>query len=141
LPRIIVARVPRTDECRRAAEKTRSFIEREIGKTPDDARPYSALGIALAVLGRSDEVLRASRSGVELMPTSKDAWIGLWRIEDLAFVCGLVGRQDEAIEQLGVLLSRSGERTPHVLRLELRWDPLRKNPNFEALLAKYEVRS
>jgi hypothetical protein len=53
----------------------------------------------------------------------------------------LVGRQDEAIEQLDVLLSRSGEMTPHVLRLDPRWDALRNNPKFEALLAKYAVRS
>jgi TolB-like protein len=131
----------RPDECRRAAEKARIFLEGEIGKNPDDARLHRSHGIALALLGRSDEALRAARRGVELMPTSKDAWLGLQPIQDLAFVCALVGRQDEAIEQLGVLLSSSGEMTPHVLRLDPRWDPLRKNPKFEALLAKYEVPS
>jgi Tetratricopeptide repeat len=132
----------RTDECRRAAEKARTLLEGEIGKAPGDARLHSALGITFALLGRSDEALRSARRGIELMPTSKDALIGFWRVEDLAFVCVLVGRQDEAIEQLGgVLLSSSGEISPHVLRLDPRWDALCKNPKFEALLAKYEVPS
>jgi hypothetical protein len=131
----------RINERRQAAEQARIFLEGEIGKNVGDARLHSALGITLALLGRADEALRAARQGAALMPTSKDALIGLRRIEDLALVCALVGRQDEAIEQLGVLLSSSGEMTPHVLRLDPRWDPLRKNPKFEALLAKHEVPS
>ena len=130
----------RPGDSRGMAEKAKMFLEEELKKQPDDARLESALGIALALLGQNDEALRAAREGVELMPTSKDAWIGLWRIEDLAWVCTITGRTDEAIEQLGVLLSRSGETTPHVLRLDPRWDPLRKNPKFDMLLAKYEVR-
>jgi Tetratricopeptide repeat. len=117
------------------------LLENEIKDKPGDGRLWSALGIALALLGRNDEALQAARRAVELMPTSKDAWMGLRRIEDLAFVDALAARTDEAIEHLGVLLSRSGEMTPHVLRLDPRWDPLRKNPKFESLLAKYEVRS
>jgi hypothetical protein len=69
----------------------------------------------------------------------KDALMRLWRTEDLAFVYTLGGRQDEAIERIGTLLSTSGKTTPHVLRLDPRWDPLRENPKFQALLAKYEV--
>jgi serine/threonine-protein kinase len=131
----------RTDECRRSADKARIFLEAEIGKRPDEAQLHGALGIALALLGRKEEAIRAARRGVGLMPTSKDAFYGLIPIEYLAFVCTLVGRQDEAIEQLGVLLSSSGDWTPHLLRLDPRWDSLRNNPKFEALLAKYEVRS
>jgi tetratricopeptide (TPR) repeat protein len=130
----------RTDECRRAAEKARRLLEAEIGENADDACLHSALGIALALLGRSDEALRAARRGVELMPVSKDVADGLARIQDLAFVCALVGRRDEALEQLGVVLSSSGYMTPHVLRLDPSWDALRKDPKFESLLAKWEVR-
>ena len=126
----------RADASRPMAEKAKNFLEEEIKKDPEDGRLQSALGIALALLGRNEEALRAARKGVELMPTSKDAWIGLWRIEDLTFVCTMAGRQDEAIEHLGVLLSKNGEITPHVLRLDPRWAPLRKNPKFEALLAR-----
>jgi serine/threonine-protein kinase len=131
----------RTDECRRSAEKARISLEAEIGKRPDEPQLHSALGIALALLGRKEEAIRAARRGVALMPTSKDAFYGLVPIEYLAFVCTLVGRQDEAIEQLGVLLSSSGYSTPHVLRLDPRLDALRNNPKFEALLVKHEVRS
>ena len=130
----------RADESRRMAEKARIVLEEELKKQPEDGRLQSELGIALALLGRNEEALRGARKGRELMPISKDALIGLWRIEELAFVCALTGRQDEAVEQFGVLLSGSGEMTPHALRLDPRWDLLRKNPKFEALLAKYEVK-
>jgi serine/threonine protein kinase/tetratricopeptide (TPR) repeat protein len=129
----------RADASRTTAESAKNFLEKELQKDPEDTRLQGALAIALALLGRSEEALQTARKGVEQMPTSKDALIHLWRVEDLAFVCTLAGRHDEAIEQLGVLLSGSGERSPHVLRLDPRWDPLRKNPKFEALLAKYEV--
>lgn len=126
----------RRDECQRAAKKARVFLEVELKKQPEDGRLQSALGIALALLGRNDEAIRAARRGVELTRPLKDALIPLWPTEDLAFVYTMAGRQDEAIEQLGTLLSTSGMTTPHVLRLDPRWDPLRKNPNFEALLAR-----
>jgi TolB-like protein/Flp pilus assembly protein TadD len=131
----------RTDECRRMAEKAKTLLENEIKNKPDDGRVQSALGITFALLGRDDEALRAARRGVELMPTSKDALDSLPRIQDLAFVCAMVGRQDEAIERLDILLSSSGAMTTQLLRLDPRWDRLRKNPKFEALLAKHEVRS
>ena len=72
------------------------------------------------------------------MPTSKDAWRSLYRLEDLALVHAMLGQQDEAIEVLDHLLSRAGyPLSVHVLRLDPRWDPLRWSPRFEALLAKH----
>ncbi len=74
------------------------------------------------------------------MPPSTDSWKALWRIEDLALVQTMLGRQEEALDRLDFLLSRSGEASTHVLRLDPRWAPLRTNPRFQALLAKYEVK-
>lgn len=67
------------DDSRRTAEKARIFLDQEIGKQPDDGRLQSALGIALALLGRNNDALRAARRGVDLTKASKDAWFGLGR--------------------------------------------------------------
>jgi len=128
------------DLARRAFEDARIELEQKIAQDDDDARFHSSLGITYAGLGRNEDALREARRGCDLMPASKDAWRALYRLEDLALVYTMVGRSGEAIAQLDDLLARSGEWTPHVLRLDPRWDPLRSDPRFQALLAKYEVK-
>jgi hypothetical protein len=53
----------------------------------------------------------------------------------------MLGDQAEAIDQLEHLLATSGEFSTHVLRLDPRWEPLKSNARFQALLAKYENKS
>jgi len=121
-------------------EAARLELEQKVKQDPDDSRFHSSLGIAYAALGRRDDAVREARLGCDLMPPSKDAWRALRRVEDLAVVYTMVGQSGEAIAQLEYLLAGSGEFTPHVLRLEPKWDPLRSDPRFQALLAKYEVK-
>jgi len=64
----------------------------------------------------------------------------LHRLEDLAVVYAMLGRSDEALAALERLLAGSGELTVNLLKLDPRWDPLRSNPGFQALLAKHEVK-
>jgi serine/threonine protein kinase/TolB-like protein/tetratricopeptide (TPR) repeat protein len=128
------------DLARRSFEAARVELEEKARLNPDDSRFHSSLGIAFAGLGRRLEAVREARLGCDLMPVSKDAWRGLMRVEDLAVVYTMVGRTSEAIAQLDDLLARSGSLTPYVLRLEPRWDPLRSDPRFQALLTKYEVK-
>ena len=128
------------DLAQRSFEAARLELEQKITQTPDDPRFHSSLGIAYAGLGRSADAVREATRGCELMPMSKDAMRALWRVEDLAVVYTLVGQPGEAVAQLERLLAGSGGFTPHVLRLEPRWDPLRSDPRFQALLTKYEVR-
>jgi len=125
------------DLARVSFEAGRRRLQELIAKDPGDSRYYSALGIACAGLGLREEALQAAKRGTELMPPSKDAWRAPWRIGDLALVHTMLGQQNEAIDRLDFLLSHTGEISTHTLRLEPRWDPLRSNPRFQALLAKY----
>jgi serine/threonine-protein kinase len=136
-----VQRLAGQDElARRSFEAARLELEQKLTQDPADARFHSALGIAYAGLGRRVEAVREAKLGCDLMPASKDAWRALYRPEDLALVYTMIGKPSEAIAQLDDLLARSGQFTANVLRLDPRWDPLRSDPRFQALLTKYEVK-
>ena len=128
------------DLARRSFEAARLDLEQRVRHDPDDHRFHSSLGIAYAGLGRGEDAVREARLGCDLMPASKDAMRAQYRVEDLALVYTMVGRPSEAIAQLDDLLARGGWWTPHLLRLDPRWDPLRSDPRFQALLTKYEVK-
>jgi hypothetical protein len=50
-----------------------------------------------------------------------------------------VGVADAALDEIERLLEDgSWMLSVHTLRLDPRWDPLRSNPRFQALLEKYE---
>ncbi len=49
----------------------------------------------------------------------------------------MVGRHDQAVELLRPLLSIPKHQvTVPLLRMDLRWDPLRDRPDFQALLTE-----
>lgn len=116
-------------------DSARVIIEARLATAPDDARYYSALGIALAGLGRDEEAIEQAREGLRLMPPEKEAWRGTYRMRDLARVYAMTGRVDEAIDLLEQLLSMPADFSKWDLRLDPYWDPLRGDPRFEALLA------
>jgi len=115
-------------------ESARSILETKIQEQPEDARLHSALGIAYAGLGRKEDALREGKLGVKLLPVSKEAWRGLYRVEDLTRIYVMVGESDAAIDQLEFLLSRPGEMSIPLLRLDPAWDPLRNHPRFKKLI-------
>ena len=72
-----------------AYQAAASLLEKELEKSPEDARIHSSLGIVSAGLGKKEEALRFGRRGVELSPVSKDAVVGPWRVEDFPHICVL----------------------------------------------------
>jgi serine/threonine-protein kinase len=116
-------------------DSTRSVVETRIREHPDDARYRSALGIAYAGLGRKEEAIREGELAVELLPMSKEAWRGAYRVEDLARIYTMVGEYDAAIDQLEALLAVPSPMSVPMLRIDPTWNPLRGHPWFQALLA------
>jgi non-specific serine/threonine protein kinase len=127
-----------SDQTRSWFQAARRRLEELTAKAPKDSRYHSALAIAYAGLGLRAEALREARAGVEMMPIASDDWRAMWRLQDLARVHAMLGDQNEAIEGLEFLLSRPSELSTQLLRLDPRWDPLRSNPRFQALLVKYD---
>ena len=128
----------RHDLARRSFEDARLQLEIRVREDPDDHRLRSSLGIAYAGLGRHKEAVREARLACVLMPASKDALRASSRLSQLALVYTMVNRPAEAIAALEDLLALSGWWSSHLLRLDPSLDPLRPDPRFQALLAKYD---
>jgi len=127
------------DLARRSFDAARVELKQKVAQDPDDYRFHSSLGIAYAGLGRRQDAVREAKLACHLMPASRDSLRGIGPVWNLAVVYTMVAQPDEAITALDDLLARSGWFTPHALRLDPRWDPLRSDPRFQALLTKYEV--
>ena len=115
-------------------ESARSILETKIKELPEDSRFRSSLGIAYAGLGRKADAIREGELATVLLPVTKEAWRGAYRIEDLARIYVMVGEFDKALEKLEFLLDVPSELSIPLLRLDPVWDPLRDYPRFKKLV-------
>ncbi|MFC1603899.1 protein kinase [Planctomycetota bacterium] len=109
-------------------------LKSKIAEDPNDARYRSSIGLAYAGLGRKEDAIQEGRRAVELMPVTKDAMRGTYRIGNLACIYVMVGEYDDAINQLDFLLHFPGSMSIHLLQLDPVWDPLRNHPRFKKLI-------
>jgi len=123
------------------SDSARSILEGRVGRslTISTGLFQSQLALAYVTLGLRDQAVAAARSATELEPISKDAVDGVIRAENLAVVYAQVGDLESAVDQLGFLLTVPSWISVPLLRVDPRWDPLRTNHRFQALLAKYET--
>jgi TolB-like protein/Flp pilus assembly protein TadD len=116
------------------AASLRSILEQQ----PTNGTVWSNLGIALALLGESEEALRCARKGVELLPESVDVAEGSRRSRDLAVVYAWTDHNALAIAELDRLLKVPSifnfQNSVHTLRVDPAFSPLRGDHRFEALL-------
>ena len=115
-------------------ESARSILKTKIQELPEDSRFRSSLGIAYAGLDLKDDAIREGELATDLLPVSKEAWRGTFRIEDLARIYVMVDEFDMAIEKLEFLLSVPSELSIPLLLLDPAWDPLRDHPRFKKLV-------
>ncbi|HUX07234.1 MAG TPA: tetratricopeptide repeat protein, partial [Acidobacteriota bacterium] len=127
------------EAAREAYEQSRRFLEPLMVEKGHDDRYHAALGITLAGLGMREEAIAAGRHAVEMHLKAGTYRYGRIRLEDLAEIYALLGEPDKAIDILDELLSAPGELSVWWLKLDPKWDPLRDNPRFKALLAKGDV--
>jgi tetratricopeptide (TPR) repeat protein len=120
-------------------DSARIFLEDKIKNLPEDPRLYSSLGIAYAGLGIERKALNASQKAVKILPVEKEAWKGVYLIEDLAYTYVILGKYHEALEKIEYLLSIPGVLSTKILELDPRWAPLKDHPEFKKILEKYTV--
>jgi hypothetical protein len=105
--------------------------------------PFLVLALAFAdiALGRDEESIEEGRRAMEMLPISDDAVVGPSIAADVALVYGWANRPNLAFEQLSLLVKiPSSLLTYGDLKTNPSWDPLRKDPRFDKLLAELAPR-
>ena len=120
-------------------ESARLVSEKLLREAPGDAARHAQHGLILAALGQKQEAIAEGKRAVELLPESQDALDGPRVTEALAQIYALTGESDEAFRLLDHLFTIPSNLTVPMLKLDPAWDPLRKDPRFQALIDKYGV--
>src|SRR6266480_4930040 len=126
---------------RSAFERARIIAERLVRESPDDAARHGQLGLILAGLGQKDAAIAEGKRAVELLPESQDAFDGPEVTAELAQIYAWTGELDQAFSLLDHLLTSPNGITVPLLKLDPAWDPLRKDPRFQALIDKFGAKT
>jgi TolB-like protein/Flp pilus assembly protein TadD len=129
-----------TEKAQPALERARLISENLLREAPDDPARHAQHGLILAALGRNQEAIAEGKRAVELLPESQDAFDGPQSTNTLAQIYARVGQHDEAFRLLDHLLQIPNGITIPLLKLDPVWDPLRKDPRFQALIDKYAAK-
>jgi len=128
-------------QARAALLKAQSFCRGSVKQKPDEADAHVQLAKISAWLGDKNVALAEAQRAMELRPESKDAFEGPQITQAVAEVYATVGENDRAIQLLDGLLNRPSDLSVYGLKLNPAWDPLRKDPRFQALIDKYSAKA
>jgi tetratricopeptide (TPR) repeat protein len=133
----LAARLRGDEPAARAAfTSARQELEQMVRNQRDYAQALCALGVVDAALGNKEDAIREGQRAVELLPVSKSALEGPLLIQYLAVIYAWTDDKDRAIERLAAAAKLPGGHVTYgYLRLNPIWDPLRRDPRFEAIVA------
>ena len=121
-----------------------SQLQRAIAAAPADFvnLPYmhTNLAYAQAGLGETAAALANAQKALNEMPLSRDHHTATAVMAYVSAVYALAKRPDLAVPLIDKLMTLPGagtDMTPAELALDPVWDPIRKDPGFQALLQKY----
>jgi TolB-like protein/Tfp pilus assembly protein PilF len=117
------------------AENALKSVDEQLQSLPNEPSLHEVRALALAYLGRKEESLREAERAVELGGPSKDAQGGTYYVHQLARVEILTGEHEKALDHIEALLKVPYYLSPGVLKIDPNFDPLRKNPRFQKLVA------
>ncbi len=118
------------------AEEARKLLAARIKQAPDDVGRRLQLALSLAYLGKRGEAVREGERAVALRAIAKNSPRDLRYIQlELVRIHILCGNQEKALDLLEPLLKAPFYLTPGWLRVDPTFEPLRKNPRFQKLVA------
>jgi tetratricopeptide (TPR) repeat protein len=116
--------------------EVREQLNQKVKKSPDNANLLSLLAVVDALLSNKAAAVSEAKRAVEILPISRDALDGAAVMTNLAVVYAWTDEFDLAFETLVPLTKMPCGLTYGQLKLEPYWDPLRKDPRFDKLLAE-----
>jgi TolB-like protein/class 3 adenylate cyclase/Tfp pilus assembly protein PilF len=114
----------------------RAEMEKILQEQSDYPQALCVLGMIDAALGRKEDALREARRAVEVLPPEKDPFTHAELIKYLAVVYAWTGENEAALNELKAVLQIPGRISYGQLRLHPYWDPLRRDPRFDKLVAE-----
>ena len=119
----------------------REQLYRKVEADPSDPFLMTALAVADASLGRKEEAMQEGLRAMETRPISEDAVDGPTIAGNIAMVYAMVNQFESAFEQLNIVTKIPNSRLNYGdLKTGPPWDPLRKDPRFDKLLAELAPR-
>jgi len=122
---------------RSAFDSALTLLDSVSKERPGDWRVHAARGLVLAGLGRRTEALREARWLRESTVYRTDAVGGAQVAEDRARILAQAGETSAALDEIQRLLAAPSWLSVQILWLDPRWDPIRRDPRFRALLSRY----
>ena len=117
-----------------ALSAARAIFQRVTAEQPDYPQAWSYLGLTDAMLGRCGEATREGKRACEILPITKDSWIGPTVVNYLAMIYAWCGDKDVAFKQLESSVKNPVGVTYGELKQSPDWDSLRGDPRFEKLV-------
>jgi hypothetical protein len=113
----------------------RGQLSMKVQKSPQDALLLSQLAVVDALLNNKETAISEARRAAEMLPISRDAVDGPPIVKNLAVVYAWTDELDLSFATLSPLI-----KTPYgiyygELKRDPYWEPLRKDPRYETLLA------
>jgi serine/threonine-protein kinase len=122
---------------RAAFQLALASMDSALAKNPGDWRLHASLGLALAGLGKRAEAEREAEWLKRSSIYRNDAIDGPDLAEARARIFAQVSDAGPALDEIDKLLSHPAFFSTWSLRLDPRWDTLRDQPRFRALIARY----
>jgi len=127
-------------KARQYYESALPLVERAVEEAPLEPDSHMALAHLYARLHRKDDAIREGNRACQLLPESKDAWLGVWTADAMTEIYMKVGEPELALARLEHSVSVPAGLHVAALRVSPLWEPLRNDPRFQRLLAAYEPR-
>jgi tetratricopeptide (TPR) repeat protein len=118
-----------------ALTEARGIFERTTREQPDYPQAWTYLGLTDAMLGRCSEAIQEGKRACEILPYTKDSWVGPTFINYLAVIYSACGEKDAALQQLKTSAELPTGVTYGDLKHSPDWDSLRGDPRFEQITA------
>ncbi len=134
---VLLARLRKEPTTNPAFAEVREQLNVKVLKAPQDAELLSILAVLDALLDRKEIAISEAKRAVEMLPVSKDAFVGSVILMNLAIVYTWTGELDLAFNTLEPLTKRQyGSPYYGELKREPWWEPLRQDPRYNKLLAE-----